>query len=64
MTNESGREVEVPLSFLERRAEAEIVEDGLKPTDLRRRRQSFGPQDKLKLKLAPSGGAVVRFRTR
>ncbi len=61
MNNEQARTVRVPLSFLARPASAQIVEDGGKPTELRRRAQNVGARDVLTLNLAGSGGAVVRI---
>ncbi len=62
MTNEQARDVEVPLDFLAAPATADIAEDGSAPTALRRSTRPVRPGDKLVLKLAASGGAVVRFR--
>lgn len=62
MTNETGRTVKVPLGFLGTGAfKAEIREDGAEPTALKTRSQAVGAKDALTLKLAPSGGGVVRI---
>lgn len=63
MTNESGRTVKVPLAFLGAGSfQAEIREDGAEPTALKTRSQAVTAKDALSLKLAPSGGGVVRIR--
>lgn len=62
MTNETGRTVKVPLSFLgDGPFSAEVREDGAEPTALKSRTQAVTRKDALTLKLAPSGGGVVRL---
>ena len=62
MTNETGRTVKVPLSFLgDGPFSAEVREDGAEPTALKTRMQAVTRKDALTLKLAPSGGGVVRL---
>lgn len=62
MTNEQGRTVKVPLDFLGDGAfKATIHEDGAEPTALRTRDQAVSARHTLTLKLAPSGGGVVRL---
>lgn len=63
MNNEQGRTVTVPLGFLgEGRFSAVIREDGSDATDLiESRRDVLSTADSLLLKLAPSGGAVVKL---
>jgi alpha-glucosidase len=65
-TDESPREIEVPLSFLPRgKYEALVIQDGLK-SDYRTRAEDYQAEtrkvsksDTLRLKLAPGGGACV-----
>lgn len=65
MTNEAGRTVKVPLGFLGNGAFlAEIREDGAEPTALKTRTQTVASKDTLTLKLAPSGGGVIRINPR
>jgi alpha-glucosidase len=61
MTNEKGRTLEVPLSFAAQGVtyRAEIMEDGKDINHLRTRQAQVTAQGKVKLALAPSGGAVV-----
>jgi alpha-glucosidase len=61
MTNESGRTVDVPLDFLAPGAgyAAEIMEDGKDRNHLATRSARVTGKSRLKLTLAPSGGAVV-----
>jgi alpha-glucosidase len=62
MTNEAGRTVKVPLSFLAAGAfTADIRQDGATPTDLATSTRTVKAGDVLTLKLAPSGGAAVRL---
>jgi alpha-glucosidase len=62
MTNETGRIVKVPLSFLGAGSfAADIRQDGAAPTDLVTSKQTVKAGDVLTLKLAPSGGAAVRL---
>jgi alpha-glucosidase len=62
MTNETGRTVKVPLGFLgDGSFSAEVREDGAEPTALKVRTQAVTRKDALSLKLAPSGGGVVRL---
>lgn len=63
MTNESAREVAVPLTFLGTGAfAATIRQDGKTPTDtVRSDRKGLSATDTLTLALAPSGGAVVKL---
>ena len=67
-TNESGREINLPLSFLEQGSyKAEIVEDGDQANYLTNREtikissKTVNNKDSLHLKLAPSGGACLKF---
>lgn len=68
-TNESGREIEIPLSFLgDRSCEAEIVEDGDDGDYLTNRetlkisKRKVSGNDVVKVKLAPGGGACLSFK--
>ena len=62
MTNEAGRAVKVPLSFLgPGRYSAEVWQDGARATDVVRTVREVGAKDVLTLKLAPSGGAAVKL---
>ena len=62
MTNETGRTVKVPLTFLGTGAyAADIREDGSEPTALRPTRRFVSAGTVLTLRLAPSGGGVVRL---
>ncbi len=65
MTNEQGRTVDVPLSFLgSGRYAATSWTDGATPTDLKIDRWNVarGERRPLTLRLAPSGGAAVHFK--
>ncbi|HEX7986021.1 MAG TPA: glycoside hydrolase family 97 protein [Duganella sp.] len=60
MTNEAGRTVKVPLSFLGKGAySAHVLEDGAAPTRLKASDAKVSASGSLTLKLAPSGGAVA-----
>jgi alpha-glucosidase len=69
-TNEDGRTVTVPLDFLESgmRYEATMYLDGddadyrTRPTRYKIERRTIMSRDLLTLKLAPGGGAAVRFK--
>jgi Glycoside hydrolase 97. len=67
MTNWTPREIEVNLDFLDKAREwkAEIWEDGINaacyPSDFVRMAQKVLAGQKIKLNLAPGGGAVIRF---
>jgi alpha-glucosidase len=62
MTNETGRTVKVPLGFLGAGAfMADIRQDGAEPTALAASTKQVAAKDALVLKLAPSGGGVVRL---
>jgi alpha-glucosidase len=62
MTNEDGRAVKVPLSFLGEGAfSADIREDGAAPTELKTTARVVSKRNILTLKLAPSGGGVIRL---
>jgi alpha-glucosidase len=62
MGNEQAREISVPLTFLgEGRFKARIWADGDSPTALSISERTVGANDTLTLRLAPSGGAVVRI---
>jgi len=62
MTNEQGRTVKVPLEFLGAQPyRAQIWQDGSAPATLAENERSVSRKDILELKLAPSGGAVVRL---
>ena len=67
-TNESGREINLPLSFLEQGSyKAEIVEDGDQANYLTNREtikissKTVNNKESLHLKLAPGGGACLKF---
>ncbi|HEV2862191.1 MAG TPA: glycoside hydrolase family 97 protein [Pyrinomonadaceae bacterium] len=70
MTNERGREVRVPLSFLGGGAyRLTLYADGLKPEDVVTisgdlARGRLDGSDSMTLKLAPSGGAALIFKAR
>lgn len=62
MTNETGRTVKAPLSFLGAGVfRADIREDGAAPTDLKPSSRMVSAKTTLSLTLAPSGGGVVRL---
>jgi alpha-glucosidase len=63
MTNEEGRTLNVPLDFLGKGSfDAQVMEDGAGPDQLRQSRRQAGAVRRLTLKLAPSGGAVAVIR--
>jgi alpha-glucosidase len=65
MTNEQGRTVTLPLSFLGTgHYRATIWQDGGQPTQVVRSDRTVGSADSLTLTLAPSGGAAVTLRAR
>jgi alpha-glucosidase len=60
MTNEAGRTLKVPLSFLGKGAfNAHVLQDGADPTRLNAVDSKVSAAASLTLKLAPSGGAVA-----
>jgi alpha-glucosidase len=60
MTNEQGRAITVPLSFLGAgRYAATVWQDGAQETQVVRSDRVVGGRDTLSLQLAPSGGAAV-----
>jgi alpha-glucosidase len=62
MTNEDARAVKVPLGFLDAGSfTADIREDGAAPTELKTTARVVSKSDSLSLKLAPSGGGVIRL---
>jgi alpha-glucosidase len=66
ITNEDGRDLDVPLSFLSGGAyDAEIYADGpnaaAKPADSVFEKRRVNAQTVLKLKLAPAGGCAIRL---
>ena len=62
MGTEQARTISLPLSFLgEGRFKAKIWEDAGSPTALNVSERAVAPGESLELKLAPSGGAVVRL---
>ncbi len=62
MTNETGRTVKVPLDFIGAGAfSADIREDGAAPTELKPTARVVSASNVLTLKLAPSGGGVIRL---
>jgi alpha-glucosidase len=65
MTNEHAREVDIPLAFLSGSATAKLYEDGAnaakEPTELAMSTRSVGPNDVLRVKLAPAGGFAAIF---
>ncbi len=63
MTNETGRELKVPLKFLDGRAwQARIWQDGADMNRVRTSSSNVRAQSTLSLKLAGSGGAVAILR--
>ncbi len=63
MTNESGRTLKVPLSFLDQgNYHAEVLQDGADAHHLQASASSVSAGQSLTLKLAPSGGAVAVLR--
>jgi alpha-glucosidase len=62
MTNEQARTIEVPLTFLEGRAEATIWRDGADPTALVTDKRAISAADTLSLPLAGSGGAAIMLK--
>jgi alpha-glucosidase len=62
MTNETGRTVKVPLTFLGSNGySADIREDGAAPTELKPTHRVVSAGTVLSLKLAPSGGGVIHL---
>lgn len=62
MTNEQGRAVSVPLSFLSTgRWTATSWQDGASPMEVVRSSSTVGAGDTLQLRLAPSGGGVIKI---
>lgn len=62
MTNEDGRSVTVPLSFVGKGTfRAQIWQDGSTPTTLNSTERTVSASDSIELKLAPSGGGAVRI---
>ena len=62
MTNEAGRTVAVPLNFLGAgRWTATTWQDGASPMEVARSSSTVRTGDTVELKLAPSGGAVMRI---
>jgi alpha-glucosidase len=62
MTSEAGRVLDLKLTFLGAgRYSATSWQDGREPTEVVKTVRAVGAGDKLALKLAPSGGAVVRI---
>jgi hypothetical protein len=66
MNNEEARTVNVPLNFLSAsQYSLTSWEDGKTPTSLtKNERHNVGPSDAVTLRLANSGGAVIRLTTR
>lgn len=63
MTNEAARMLQVPLDFLGvGRFMARTYADGETPTALVVTERSVGRDDKIELRLAPSGGGVIEIR--
>ena len=63
MTNEAARTLQVPLDFLGvGRFTARTYADGKSPTALAVTERSVGRDDKIELRLAPSGGGVIEIR--
>lgn len=63
MTNETGREVSVPLNFLSKgNYRAQLWEDGITISTLKKTEFMQNQKQTLTLKLAPSGGAVVMLK--
>jgi alpha-glucosidase len=62
MGNEKAHELKIPLSFVGAgKFKAKAWEDGATPTTLKESEREVSATDVLELKLAPSGGAVVRL---
>ncbi|MEO5775154.1 MAG: glycoside hydrolase family 97 protein [Sphingomicrobium sp.] len=62
MTNEQGRTVTVPLSFLSAgRWTAATWQDGSSPSEVVKANSTVRASDTIQLRLAPSGGAAVRI---
>lgn len=60
ITNEAARSVDVPLGFLKPgRYRATLWQDGGTPTDVKTSTRAVGRGDRLRLRLAPSGGAAA-----
>ena len=60
MTNESARELTIPLHFLGKgKYSAEIWQDGKTISSVDKATAELNARDKLTLKLAATGGAVV-----
>jgi alpha-glucosidase len=65
MTNETARELTVPLDFLgSGDYRSQVWEDGAAPQELVQHHTQVERGDKLMLKLAPGGGAVARLEVR
>jgi alpha-glucosidase len=64
MTNETGRTIDIPLSFLgTTKFTADTWQDGATPTDIvSGHRDAVSGSDMQTLKLAANGGATVRLR--
>ena len=63
MGNEKPHAISLPLEFLGAgKFKAKVWEDGATPTTLKESERDVSASDVLELKLAPSGGAVVRIR--
>jgi len=63
MTNEAGRTVQVPLTFLgEGRFKADVWQDGPKPTDIgKTQRAALKKTDTVTLRLAANGGGTIHL---
>jgi len=62
MGNDKPHAVSLPLKFLGAgKFKAKVWEDGATPTTLKESERNVSEADVLELKLAPSGGAVVRI---
>jgi alpha-glucosidase len=60
MTNQEGRTVTIPLSFLGRgRLTATIWQDEAGPDDVNRTTRSVSKRDSLTIKMSPGGGAAI-----
>jgi alpha-glucosidase len=60
MTNQNGRTVTIPLSFLGRgRFTATVWQDGVGPNDVNRTTRSVGAKDSLTITMSPGGGAAI-----
>jgi alpha-glucosidase len=63
LTNESGRTITIPLSFLDKgNYSTQIWQDGATISTLNKSEATQSAKQTITLKLAPSGGAVAVFK--